>query len=129
MNAKLTAKVVNNLETTGTRYRVWDTEIKGLHVRVSPQGKKTYALFYRHEGQQKDFLLGIHGTITADQARDLAKRRVGEVATGKDIQSAKRQDKARAEKARYETLKAFIEHKYKPWAESHMKTSDDALRC
>jgi len=128
VTAKLTAKVVNNLETTGTRYRVWDTEIKGFHVRVSPQGKKTYALFYRHDGQQKDYLLGIHGSVTSEQARELAKQRIGEVAGGKDIQAAKRQDKARAERARYETLKAFIEHKYKPWAESHLKTSDEALR-
>ena len=47
MKAKLTAKCVNGLKAGTQMYKVWDTEIKGYFVRVSPKGRKTYALFYR----------------------------------------------------------------------------------
>jgi integrase len=125
---KLTARTVNALIATGKRYRVWDTELKGFHVRVSPLGKKSYALFYRHDGVQRDSLIGIHGNVTAEEARDLAKKQLGRVADGKDVQAEKRTAKAAAAKARYETLGKFLELQYLPWAESHLKAWQDDKR-
>ena len=42
VNKKLTAKTVNALPATGKGYSVWDTEIKGINVRVTV--KRVYLL-------------------------------------------------------------------------------------
>ena len=128
MNQKLTAKVVNALAAKAERYRVWDTELKGFHVRVSPKGKKSYALYYRHEGVQRDAIIGLHGNLTADEARDQAKKLLGRVADGKDVQTERRVAKVQAQKARYETLGKFLELKYFPWAETHLRAWRDDRR-
>jgi integrase len=61
-----------------------DTEIKGFVARRLPSGVLTYGLRYRADGKQRWFALGLHGRITPDEARDLAKQRAGEVAAGGD---------------------------------------------
>lgn len=122
MNKKLNAKNVNPLPVTGKRYRVWDTDIKGFNVRVSPKGKKTYIFTYRTHGTQKEFTLGIHGNITADEARDLAKKQAGKVADRTDIRAEEKELKKQAKLAKSSTLVDFIDNEYLPWAESHLKS-------
>lgn len=128
MKKKLTARTVNALKPTGERFRVWDTEIIGFHVRVSPLGKRTYAISYRHKGLAKEFTLGTHGAVTADQARDLAKSYVGLIAKGEDIQAVKKTSKAKADMERFQTLGAFITEKYAPWVEREMRSAPEPLR-
>jgi len=122
VNKKLNAKTVNPLPVTGKRYRVWDTDIKGFNVRVSPKGKKTYIFTYRTQGTQKEFTLGIHGNITADEARDLAKKQAGKVADRTDIRAEEKELKKQAKLAKSSTLVDFINNEYRPWAESHLKS-------
>lgn len=122
MNKKLNTRTVNALSATGKRYRVWDTEIKGFNVRVTPAGKKMYVLTYRYDGIQKEYAIGLHGNVTSDKARDIAKKKAGLVADGKDVQSEKVIAKKKAQEAKYSTLKAFIEGKYEPWASTHLKS-------
>jgi hypothetical protein len=57
-----------------------DTEVKGFVVRPLPSGVSTYGLRYRAAGKQRWLALGIHGRVTPDKARRLAKKRIGEVA-------------------------------------------------
>jgi hypothetical protein len=46
--------------------------------------------------QQRLISLGLHGTITADQARTLAKKRAGEVADGKDPKGEREETRTEA---------------------------------
>ena len=63
--------------------RVADGEIKGFVVRKLSSGKVTFGYRYRDPaGKQKWHGLGLMGSITAEQARILAKKRAGEVAVG-----------------------------------------------
>lgn len=128
MKKKLTARTVNAITPTGERFRVWDTEIIGFHVRVSPLGKRTYAISYRHKGLAKEFTLGTHGAITADQARDLAKAYIGLIAKGEDIQAEKKSSRVKADVERFQTLGAFITEKYAPWAERELRSATEPLR-
>jgi len=129
MNKKLNARTVNALDQTGKRYRVWDTEIIGFHVRVSPLGKKTYALAYRHEGLAREFTLNIKkGYATADEARALAKTYVGLIAKGEDIQGDKKAAHAKADVERFQTLGAFVKAKYQPWVERELRSAKESLR-
>ena len=62
-----------------------DSEIRGFVARRLPSGTVTYGYRYRDRGGRQRWLpLGLHGSITPDQARELAKQRAGEVAGGRD---------------------------------------------
>jgi integrase len=63
-----------------------DSEIKGFVARRLRSGIVTYGYRYRDRrtGRQRWIGLGLHGSITPDEARDLAKKRAGEVADNRD---------------------------------------------
>ncbi|MBZ9648140.1 site-specific integrase [Sphingobium sp. 3R8] len=64
---------------------IWDTEIKGFGVRIGQTGTKTFVIQYMNkEGRIRRVKIGRFGVITVDQARDLAKIKLGEVASGED---------------------------------------------
>ncbi|MBO6796956.1 site-specific integrase [Maricaulis sp.] len=82
--AKITKRSVDALAPKATDYFEWDSLIPGFGVRVSPKGRKTYTVQYRVGGRTKRVSLGVHGAITPDEARALARQTMGEVARGED---------------------------------------------
>ena len=58
--------------------RLNDTEIPGFHALISQAGKISYYLYYRVNGKQANYKIGVHGQITPAQARDIAKAKAGE---------------------------------------------------
>ncbi|GAA4771823.1 hypothetical protein GCM10023219_18440 [Stakelama sediminis] len=84
--AKLTKRTLDALTApeTGQTF-VWDTEIKGFGVRIGAAGTKTFVIQYMNtEGRIRRVKLGRFGVLTVDQARDLAKIKLGAVASGED---------------------------------------------
>jgi hypothetical protein len=72
-----------------------DDEITGFIVRCLPSGKATYGYrFYNHAGKRRWLSLGLHGEVTPDGARMLARRAAGKVAEGRD--PVEEEQKARA---------------------------------
>lgn len=70
----------------------WDSELKGFGVVVLPSGRCTYCIQYRNADRVlKRFKIGVHGQITTEQARDLAKQKLGQVAHGQDPASQKKE--------------------------------------
>jgi integrase len=64
---------------------VWDSDLTGFGLRLSARGRRTYLIHGRTKaGRQVMMTLGVHGAITADQARDAAKRELGRLADGTD---------------------------------------------
>lgn len=98
--------------------RVNDTEVPGFHALISPKGKITFYLFYRYNGKQVNYKLGIHGEITPSQARDLAKARAGEVANGIDVQAVRKTAREDTKQAKLTKLESFLDEKYLPWLET-----------
>jgi integrase len=96
---KITKTAVDRLEPGG---RIADSAIRGFIVRKLDSGAASYAYRYRVKGtnQQRLISLGLHGTITAEQARTLAKRRAGEVAHGKDPKGEREETRAEAKLAK-----------------------------
>jgi hypothetical protein len=88
--AKLTKKSVETLESPAEKQIIlWDSEIRGFGVRAMPSGLKTFVVQYRNkDGTKRRINLGRFGVMTVDQARDLAKVRLGEVASGVIIRAA-----------------------------------------
>src|SRR5258708_17050835 len=83
MRVKITKRQIDALTPGGI---VADEEVKGFVARKLPSGAVTYGFRYRDKktNQQRWIGLGLHGSITADQARNLAKKRAGEVADARD---------------------------------------------
>lgn len=72
-------------EEAGNEWDVrWDSVIPGFGVRIYPSGRKAFILRYRTNGSKRLLTLGTYGVLTLDQARDLARQRLGEVIGGAD---------------------------------------------
>ncbi|MBT4880404.1 MAG: tyrosine-type recombinase/integrase [Alphaproteobacteria bacterium] len=64
---------------------VWDSELKGFGLRIFPTGRKTYFVQYRNQSARtRRKKIGVHGSITAELAREEAKKTLGDVAKGRD---------------------------------------------
>jgi len=87
---RLTKRVVDGAAPAEGLYRLWDAELKGFGLKVTPSGAKTYVIAYRagggRGGTKKEYTLGRHGALTPEQARDDARRLLAEVAQGGDPQ-------------------------------------------
>jgi integrase len=97
--ARITKRAVDLLEPGG---RIADSEIRGFLVRRLDSGVASYAYRYRVKGtnQQRLISLGLHGTISAEQARTLAKKRAGEVADGQDPKGDREETRTEATRAK-----------------------------
>lgn len=110
MQVKISKTRVDKLEPGQILY---DTEIKGFVARALKTGTITYGLRYRNiEGASKWLGLGLHGSITAEEARTLAKKRAGEVADRRDPvaeQEETREVAAKAKRAEVNTVNAVLD--------------------
>ncbi|MFC3087081.1 site-specific integrase [Tabrizicola soli] len=85
---KIGKRTVDALKPSGIRYVAWDTDLPGFGIRVGTTGGKTYVLKYRvgggRAGRVRWGVIGQHGALTPDQAREVAQRWAAEVAAGGD---------------------------------------------
>ena len=71
--SKLTKRVIESAPIKDKDFILWDTELKGFHCKITPNGKKSYFLYYRtNDGRQRRPKIGSHGVITCEQAREIA---------------------------------------------------------
>jgi hypothetical protein len=78
---------------------VFDDEQKGLAVRVTASGGKTYLVQYSHAGKKRRVPLGTVDAISLAQARIAARAIMGDVAKGRDP-ATQRKEKALAAKCK-----------------------------
>ncbi len=82
---KLTQTVVDKAGAAGKDLFLWDSDLPGFGVRIKPSGVRSYIIQYRNkDGQSKRVTLGRHGVLTAGEARALARRRLVDLAFGRD---------------------------------------------
>lgn len=83
---KLTKRLLDALERDVDRdVFVWDSEVRGFGVRVKPSGTKTFIIQYRNaERRTRRFVIGQCGVLTAEVARDLARKKLASVIDGGD---------------------------------------------
>lgn len=92
---KLTIRNIATIETDSAKdLYVWDDDLPGFGLRVKPGGTKSFMLQYRNAaGLSRRITLGKLGALTPDQARKLAKEKLGEVAKGGDPAEAKAEER------------------------------------
>jgi integrase len=134
--AKLTKSYIDGIEPEKGIFRVWDTEVSGYHLRVSPSGAKSFVLRYHFNGKNLDYTIARYGDITPTEARQRAIKLKGQArADGVDLLAARKASKA-AEREEYrrkkqdelKTLGSFYDKRYKSWAEANIKTADEVNR-
>ena len=86
----LTARGVDGLQATAGRIDVWDSDVKGLHVRVSPSGEKVFAVWYRVDQQPHRVTIGRWPAMTLKDARVRALEVLADAGKGVDAVAIKR---------------------------------------
>lgn len=118
---RLTKRLVEAISPDAGRDVIqWDSELRGFGVRVWPSGKRTYFVKYRtKDGRQRKPTIGVHGVLTAEQARDEARQWLAQVARGEDPASKPQPKEA-------PTVEAFAEMYLNRHARLHKKRSSSA---
>lgn len=85
VRAKLTVRSVEAVVPGAKDSILWDTELSGFGCKVTPKGKRSYFLYYRtKDGQQRRPMIGQHGPLRPEAAREIARAWLAEVAKGND---------------------------------------------
>ena len=85
--------------------------VKGLQIRITSNGIKTFSVFKRVAGGQPERIsLGRWPEVSIDQARKLAKTAIAQLAVGDSPSAARRESKAKSPTLA-EALREYVEHK------------------
>jgi len=93
----ITKRAVDGMKPGKTDLFLWDDEVSGFGLKVTPAGAKVYLFQYRMGGRgnpTRRFRIDGHGEVTPDQARKIAKDLAHNVAKGIDPREAKLAAKA-----------------------------------
>jgi integrase len=92
--AKLTLRTIEASKPAAVRFTIWDSEVRGFGLRMTPKGERTYVVRYRARGRLRWYTIGRHGSPwTPDEARRDALRVLGRVAEGDDPAASKQADR------------------------------------
>jgi integrase len=92
LRERLTKLVVDGLRSEAKDVIVWDRDLKGFGVKITPSSKKVYFAYYRTtSGKQRKPTIGLHGKVTTEEARQIARKWIAAAISGHDI-SADRQE-------------------------------------
>jgi integrase len=124
MAVKITQRTIKNLSPAESGNRiVWDSELKGFGVRITPAGAVTFILNYRAHGRQRRYKIGRAPEWTAEAARaEAAKIKPRIDAEGFDPLEEKR--KACGEPTLRDLEKEYLERHYSPDASANSKRND-----
>ena len=88
---KLTKRIVDATLPGPAQVFVWDSEVKGFGLRVTPAGSKAYVLNFRNAARRsRRYTIGKHGSPwTCEEARNKAVELLRGLATGADPLEAK----------------------------------------
>lgn len=84
--SKITKRFVESIIPDPKKVLIfWDDELKGFGVIVRSGGRQTYCIQYRNKQRTlRRLKLGVHGNITTEEARVLAKQHLGSISHGED---------------------------------------------
>ena len=106
---RITKRAVDAIEPRSVDAYLWDQDLPGFGLKVTPAGRKVYLVQYRlggRKGRTRRVTIGRHGELTPTQARAEAKRLLGEIAAGRDPASDR--DNTKADKTLGNVLAQFM---------------------
>jgi integrase len=71
---------------------VWDSELSGFGLKVTPAGRKVFVAQYRNrsDGRTRRVTIGVFGPLTVEEARLEARKVLGQAAIGEDPASGRK---------------------------------------
>lgn len=138
MKGKITKKSIDALiadvRTSGTHAFLWDSELAGFGAKVTAGGC-SYVIQYRLGGRDaptKRMTLGKHGVLTPEEARRLAREKLGEVARGADVAEHRKETREKLAGLTFaEAVKKFLGIHAQPtryWKEKRARLSSDDVK-
>ncbi len=95
MRDKITKRTVEAVEPAVRDTFLWDSEIPGFGCKVTPKGARIYLLQYGRNGRDHRVTIGRHGVeLTAEQARNEARRLRGLIASGENPAAERLRDRS-----------------------------------
>src|SRR5438094_839666 len=85
----LNAKKLQALKPGKKRLEYFDEDQPGLCLRITPDGTKSFCVFYRHSGRLRRFTLGKYPAVLLADARQKARDALSAVAKGNDPMAQK----------------------------------------
>lgn len=123
----LTLKAITAAKPAAKLYRLRDATVPGLMLRITPAGKRTWAVTW---GRGQERIIGAYPVMTLEAARETARKVLGEVAEHGAPVAVIEANKPASEKPI--TLGEFINEHFNPWARAHQKQAQatlDALKA
>jgi len=90
---RITKRSVDSLKQAERDQYLWDSELAGFGLKVTPAGRKVFLVQYRlggRMGQTRRVTIGRYGPLTTEQARQQAKHILGRIAAGQDVAGEQR---------------------------------------
>ena len=84
MQKNLTDRYISTSKPSERQLDVWDLTLTGFGLRISPGGKKSFQILYRHNRLYRRLVIGSYPVMSLADARKWAKNLLGEVAKGHD---------------------------------------------
>ena len=106
---KITKRNVDSQAPSNKAIYLWDSELSGFGLKTLPSGRKNYLVQYRmggRKGRTRRMTIGVHGTITTEQARREAKKLLAKASLGIDPSAEK--DLAKQAPTTGELLQKFL---------------------
>ena len=111
---------------------LWDSEVRGYGLRVSPEGKKVFFVAGRVNGKSLQFTIGPYGTFTEHLARQKAQQILQGMREGIDPRDVRKQDAAMAVTLN-EVMESYVSRPGKLKASSASEIShravENSIRC
>lgn len=79
-----TLKIEKAAPPSSGRTELWDSQTRGLGLRVTPSGTKTWVMMYRVDGKQRRLTLGRYPDLSLADARAEATKHLTTIAKGSD---------------------------------------------
>jgi integrase len=99
----LTDKSVGTLPARGPQTEYHDTVLRGLLLRVTATGARSYGVRYRFAGQARRLHIGDVGRLSLAEARQQAREHLADAVKGIDPVAARQAERLAAEEARRKT--------------------------
>ena len=106
---KITKRAVDAVMAANKDVYIWDQDLKGFGLKVTPAGRRVFLVQYRttgNAGRTRRITLGTYGEITADQARSEAQAVLRMVARNEDPMAT--YDMKKSEQTTGELLEDFM---------------------
>ena len=106
----LTERVVRDAKPRSSPHIIWDTRVRGLGLKVSPRGNRTYVIDYRTGGRQRRATIGRPSEITLADARQRAGAELDAIRNGGADPLERRRERQEAPSVEDALDRYFNEH-------------------